>query len=157
MYPPEQILQAAQRIQPVLSQLLDPAIANPMAAALQPLSPLRPPLPLGSFQLHWTVKSLVIPMALRDLIQSKRDEILALAAQYDAVNVRLFGSVARGDDRPDSDIDFLVDVQRQWSLFDHIGLIQDLEDLLGRKVDLIPADSIRDFCRDRILKDATPL
>jgi uncharacterized protein len=96
-------------------------------------------------------------MALRDLIHSKRDEILALAAQYDAVNVRLFGSVARGDDHPDSDIDFLVDVQRQWSLFDHIGLIQDLEDLLGRKVDLIPADSIRDFCRDRILKDATPL
>jgi uncharacterized protein len=96
-------------------------------------------------------------MALRDFITSQREEILALAATYDAANVRIFGSVARGDDRPDSDIDFLVDVQRQWSLFDHIGLIQDLEDLLGRKVDLIPADNIRDFCRDRILKEAIPL
>jgi uncharacterized protein len=96
-------------------------------------------------------------MALRDLIISKREEILSLAAQYDAVNVRIFDSVARGDDRPDSDVDFLVDVQRQWSLFDHIGLIQDLEDLLGRKVDLIPANNIRDFCRDRILLEAIPL
>ncbi len=96
-------------------------------------------------------------MALRDLILSKRDEILTLAAQYDAVNVRLFGSVARGNERPDSDVDFLVDVQRQWSLFDHIGLIQDLEDLLGRKVDLVPADRIREFCRDRILSEAIPL
>jgi uncharacterized protein len=96
-------------------------------------------------------------MTLRDLIVNKREEILSLAAQYDAVNVRIFGSVARGDDRPDSDVDFLVDVQRQWSLFDHIGLIQDLEDLLGRKVDLIPANNVRDFCRDRILLEAIPL
>jgi uncharacterized protein len=110
-----------------------------------------------SLQLYWNIKSLLIPMALRDLIFSKRDEILALAAQYDAVNVRLFGSVARESERPDSDVDFLVDVQRQWSLFDHIGLIQDLEDLLGRKVDLIPADRIREFCRDRILSEAIPL
>lgn len=96
-------------------------------------------------------------MTLRELISSKRDEILALAAQYSAMNVRLFGSVARGDDRPDSDIDLLVDVQHQWSLFDQIGLIQDLEDLLGRKVDLIPANSIREFCRDRILAEALPI
>jgi uncharacterized protein len=88
-------------------------------------------------------------MPLRDLIISKREEALSLAA-----NVRIFGSVARGDDRPDSDVDFLVDVQRQWSLFDHIGLIQDLEDLLGRKVDLIPTHSIREYWRDRILREA---
>jgi uncharacterized protein len=96
-------------------------------------------------------------MPLRDLIISKREEILSIAAQYDAANVRIFGSVARGDDRPESDVDFLVDVQRQWSLFDHIGLIQDLEDLLGRKVDLIPTHSIREFWRDRILREAIPL
>jgi uncharacterized protein len=96
-------------------------------------------------------------MTLRDMVINKREEILSIAAQYDAVNVRIFGSVARGDEHPDSDVDFLVDVQRQWSLFDHIGLIQDLEDLLGRKVDLIPADHIRDFCRDRILMEAIPL
>ena len=96
-------------------------------------------------------------MPLQNLLTQKREEIISLAAKYDAVNVRIFGSVARGDDRPDSDIDFLVDVQRQWSLFDHIGLIQDLEDLLGRKVDLLPADNIRDFCRDRILTEAIVL
>ncbi len=96
-------------------------------------------------------------MPLQHLLTQKREEIISLAAKYDAVNVRVFGSVARGDDRPDSDIDFLVDVQRQWSLFDHIGLMQDLEDLLGRKVDLIPADNIRDFCRDRILTEAIVL
>ncbi len=96
-------------------------------------------------------------MPLQNLLTQKREEIISLAAKYDAVNVRIFGSVARGEDRPDSDIDFLVDVQRQWSLFDHIGLIQDLEDLLGRKVDLLPADNIRDFCRDRILTEAIVL
>ncbi len=96
-------------------------------------------------------------MPLQNLLTQKREEIISLAAKYDAVNVRIFGSVARGDDRPDSDIDFLVDVQRQWSLFDHIGLMQDLEDLLGRKVDLLPADNIRDFCRDRILTEAIVL
>lgn len=96
-------------------------------------------------------------MPFHQLITSKREEIITIAAKYNAVNIRLFGSVARGDDRPDSDIDFLVDIQKQWSLFDHISLIQDLEDLLGRKVDLIPADSIRDFCRDRILTEAIPL
>ncbi len=96
-------------------------------------------------------------MPLPNLLTQKREEIISLAAKYDAVNVRIFGSVARGDDRPDSDIDFLVDVQRQWSLFDHIGLMQDLEDLLGRKVDLLPADNIRDFCRDRILTEAIVL
>jgi hypothetical protein len=96
-------------------------------------------------------------MSLRDLVIEKREKIVSLADSYGAVNVRLFGSVARGDDRPDSDVDFLVDVQRQWSLFDHIGLIQDLEDLLDRKVDLIPADSLREFCRDRILAEAIAL
>lgn len=96
-------------------------------------------------------------MPLQNLLTQKREEIISLAAKYDAVNVRIFGSVARGDDRPDSDIDFLVDVERQWSLFDHIGLMQDLEDLLGRKVDLLPADNIRDFCRDRILTEAIVL
>ena len=67
------------------------------------------------------------PMPYRQLITSKREEIITIAAKYNAVNIRLFGSVARGDDRPDSDIDFLVDIQKQWSLFDHISLIQDLE------------------------------
>ena len=96
-------------------------------------------------------------MPLQNLLTQKREEIINLAAKYDAVNVRIFGSVARGDDRPDSDINFLVDVQRQWSLFDHIGLIQDLEDFLGRKVNLLTAANIRDFCRDRILTEAIAL
>lgn len=96
-------------------------------------------------------------MTLRDLVLSKRDEILALAAQYDAVNVRLFGSVARGDEHSESDIDFLVDLQRRWTLFDHVGMMQDLEDLLGCKVDVAIAAGLRERYRDRILKDAIDL
>ena len=96
-------------------------------------------------------------MTRLEQLRQKRADILTIADKYGATNLRIFGSVARGDDRPDSDIDFLVDVQRQWSLFDHSGLMQDLEDLLGRKVDLIPADNIRDFCRDRILTEAIAL
>ncbi|MBO1347381.1 MAG: nucleotidyltransferase family protein [Hormoscilla sp. GUM202] len=94
---------------------------------------------------------------LRKLVQEKREEILNIAAQYQAYNVRIFGSVARGEDREDSDVDFLVDMEQGHSLLDRIGLMQDLEDLLGRKVDVATVKVLRDFCRDRILSEAVPL
>ena len=94
---------------------------------------------------------------LRKLVQEKREEILSIAAQYRADNVRIFGSVARGEDREDSDVDFLVDMEPEHSLLDRIGLMQDLEDLLGRKVDVATVKVLRDFCRDRILDEAVPL
>jgi len=76
---------------------------------------------------------------------------------YGASNVRIFGSVARGEAKPDSDVDFLVELESSRSLLDHVALIQDLEDLLGRKVDVATDKGLRERFRDRILKEALPL
>jgi predicted nucleotidyltransferase len=75
-------------------------------------------------------------MTTKKILQEKRVEILKIAAQYGASNVRIFGSVARGEATADSDIDFLMDIQAGRSLLNRIALIQDLEDLLGCKVDV---------------------
>ncbi|PIQ11837.1 MAG: DNA polymerase subunit beta [Hydrogenophilales bacterium CG18_big_fil_WC_8_21_14_2_50_58_12] len=91
------------------------------------------------------------------ILQSKRNEILALAAKHGASNVRLFGSVVRGEDREDSDVDFLVDMQETRSLFDLIGLQQDFEKAIGRKVDVLTSNGINRYLKDRILGEAAPL
>jgi hypothetical protein len=96
-------------------------------------------------------------MNVAELLEEKREEILRLAAKHGASNVQIFGSVARGEDRPDSDVDFLVELESDRSLLDRIALIQDLEDLLGRKVDVATVKGLRDVWRDRILKEAVPL
>ncbi len=96
-------------------------------------------------------------LGIDDLLKGKRDEILRLAEQYGASNVRVFGSVARGEARPDSDIDLLVDFKPDYRLWDKIGLKQDLEDLLGRKVDLVHAAFIRDEIAPTILREAVAL
>lgn len=92
-----------------------------------------------------------------NFLQSKRTEILALAAKHGASNVRLFGSVIRDEDRDGSDVDFLVDMQDTRSLFDLIGLQQDLEKAIGRKVDLLTPNGINRYLKDRILAEAVPL
>jgi len=76
-------------------------------------------------------------MTIEDLVKSKREEILAIAACHGARNVRVFGSVARGRARPDSDLDLLVQLDAGRSLLDLIAIKQDLEDLLGYKVDVV--------------------
>ncbi|MDJ1171769.1 nucleotidyltransferase family protein [Roseofilum sp. BLCC_M154] len=96
-------------------------------------------------------------MALKQELQEKRAEILAIAEQHGAFNVRIFGSVARGEEREDSDIDFLVDMEINRSLLDRIGLMQDLEDLLGRKIDVATVKGLRDYFRERIVNQAIPL
>jgi uncharacterized protein len=96
-------------------------------------------------------------MTRLEQLRQKRDDILAIADKYGATNLRIFGSVARGDDRPDSDIDILIDQEHRWSLFDHIGMMQDLEDLLGCKVDLATADALRERIKARIFQDAIVL
>ncbi len=93
-------------------------------------------------------------MLLREL-QQKRQEILQLAKQYGAKNLRVFGSVARGESNQNSDIDFLVDLQS--SLLTRIALIQDLETLLGTKIDVVTETGLHDYLRTRILKEAIPL
>ena len=100
---------------------------------------------------------IVKPMKMRELLQEKRDEILYLAAIHGAYNVRIFGSVARGEERADSDIDFLVELEADRSLLDRIALIQDLEDLLNRKVDVATVRGLRQPFRDRILPEAVSL
>lgn len=98
-----------------------------------------------------------IGLGIDDLLSSTREEILRLAARYGASNVRVFGSVVRGEARPDSDIDLLVDFQPNYRLLDHIGLKQDLEDLLGRKVDVVIAKNLREEFRPYVLQDIVKL
>jgi predicted nucleotidyltransferase len=98
-----------------------------------------------------------IGLDITDIISDKRDEILRLAEHYGASNVRTFGSVARGEAGPDSDVDFLVDFNPDYRLWDHIGLKQDLEDLLGRKVDVAIAKNLREEFHPHIMRDAIAL
>ena len=93
-------------------------------------------------------------MSLRQLLQSKRSQILQIAARHGARKVRVFGSVARGDARPDSDIDFLVDMERGRSLLDLIELGQDLEELLKHKVDVLTDGGLSLHLEQRIHSEA---
>ncbi len=90
-------------------------------------------------------------------LKEKREDILRIASQHGASNVRIFGSVVRGETRPDSDVDFLVELEPDRSLLDHVALIQDLSDLLGRQVDVATDKGLRENLRDRILNQAVPL
>ena len=92
-----------------------------------------------------------------DSLAHRRREILEAAARHGARNVRVFGSVARGDDRPDSDIDLLVDVEDGRTLLDVIALEQDLQELLGRRVDVLTAGGLSPYLQRRILAQATSL
>ena len=96
-------------------------------------------------------------MSLDELLHTKREEILRIAAKYGAYNVRIFGSVARGEADEQSDIDFLMNMEPGRSLFDLGGLLSDLEDLLGCNVDVVTEDGPRDRIRDRVLKEAIAL
>jgi uncharacterized protein len=72
-----------------------------------------------------------------ELLQKHREEILALAARYGALNVRVFGSVARGEEQEDSDVDLLIDYDDHFDLMDLIGFSDDVEELIGIKVDVV--------------------
>lgn len=95
-------------------------------------------------------------MKLEEL-KTYRREILALAQKYHAPNIRVFGSVARGEATAESDVDFLIDVSPKQSLLDLIGLIQDLKELLGCEVDVAQSTVLHPVIRDRVLKEAIPL
>ena len=96
-------------------------------------------------------------MSLLQLIKDKKREILDLAEKYGAYNIRIFGSVARGDDDEKSDIDFLVDFKEGVSLLDWGGLLMDLKDLLGHNVDVATEKVLKQRIKDRILREAQPL
>jgi predicted nucleotidyltransferase len=99
----------------------------------------------------------VMTMPLDELLRTKRDDILRIAAKYGASNVRVFGSVARGEADSESDIDLLVNMEPGRSLLDLCGLLIDLEDLLGCKVDVVTEKGLRDRIRERVLKEAHTL
>ena len=90
-------------------------------------------------------------------LQEKREQILAIAEKYGARNVRVFGSVVRGEARPDSDIDFLVELEPGRSLFDLGGLLYELQSLLGVDVDVVTEKGLRPRIRERVLSEAIPL
>ena len=96
-------------------------------------------------------------MKLAELVNRKREDILRIAQRYVARNVRIFGSVIHGEDNAQSDIDMLVNFRPESSLLDHVALMQDLEELLGRKVDVVSEKALHWYIRDRVLKEAKPL
>jgi uncharacterized protein len=96
-------------------------------------------------------------MGIRELLGGKREQILGIAARHGASNVRVFGSVARGDAREESDVDILVDLAPGRSLLDHAALMVDLQDLLGRRVDVATERGLKPHVRERILREAVRL
>lgn len=96
-------------------------------------------------------------MGLNKLIQEKRAAILEIAARHGAYNVRLFGSVARGESDEASDVDILVELEPNRSLLDLGGFLADLEDLLACKVDVVTERGLKNRIRDRVLQEAAPL
>jgi len=95
-------------------------------------------------------------VTLRTLTE-RRSEILGLAERYRAGDVRVFGSVVRGENRDDSDVDFLIKPRCGCTLFDLGGMLEDLQDLLGCRVDLVTEDGLKPRLRDHVLKEAIPL
>lgn len=96
------------------------------------------------------------PLTLQTL-RERREDILALAAKHGASNVRVFGSVARGEADMASDVDFLVEFDPKKSLFDLGALLMDLRDLLEVEVDVVPEDWMRPQVRELAMQDVVPL
>lgn len=90
-------------------------------------------------------------------LRNRREEILRVAGLYGVRYIRVFGSVARGEADDRSDIDFLVDLEKGRSLLDLGGLLMDLQDLLGRSVDVVTESGLRQRIRSRVLAEAIPL
>jgi predicted nucleotidyltransferase len=96
-------------------------------------------------------------MTTLELIRGKREEILRAAMRHGVTGIRLFGSVARGDARPDSDVDFLVETGAKTTPWFPAGLIVELEDMLGRRVDVVTQRGLNPDLRERVLAEAIQL
>jgi len=96
-------------------------------------------------------------MGIAKVVTDNREQILRVAAKHGATNVRVFGSAARDEIRSDSDIDFLVEALPTHSPWFPGGLLVDLEQLLGRKVDVVEPEALHWYIRDRVLGEAVPL
>lgn len=96
-------------------------------------------------------------MAIAAILKDKREDILRITSTHGARNVRVFGSLARGDSAPDSDLDILITLDPDRSLLDIVAVKQDLEDLLQVKVDVVTEAAISPYIREQVLKDAISL
>ncbi len=96
-------------------------------------------------------------MDVMKLLNEKREEIHTIASRHGVCNIRIFGSAARGEAGPDSDIDFLVDVGEKTSSWFPAGLILDLEKVLGRRVEVVTTKALNPHIREQVLREAMPL
>ena len=96
-------------------------------------------------------------MSIDTVLKAHRDEILAIATLHGATNVRVFGSVGRGEDGPDSAVDFIVDLENGRSLLDLAKLPVDLEHLLHRRVDVVTENGLHPHVKEPILREAVAL
>jgi predicted nucleotidyltransferase len=96
-------------------------------------------------------------MASLEKIRIHRQEILDIARKYGATNIRIFGSVVRGEAHADSDYDFLIDLEPDRSAFEIGGLLMDLQDLLTARVDIVTEKGLNKHIRDKVLKEAVTL
>jgi hypothetical protein len=94
---------------------------------------------------------------ITELLAAKMGDILRIAAKHGACNLRVFGSVARGEARPDSDVDFLVDMEPGRTLLDLGGFLMEVRDLLGMEVDVVTEHGLKPRIREHVLKEAEAL
>ena len=92
-----------------------------------------------------------------ELLEEFRAEIMEIARRHGVANIRVFGSVARGEAGPDSDVDLLVSISGQTSPWFPGGLVADLEDLLGRPVQVVTEQGLHDLLREQVMSEAVPL
>ena len=90
-------------------------------------------------------------------MEQKRAEVLKIADKYGVTNLRIFGSVARGEDDDKSDLDLMAVFPKGFTLLDHAALMLELEELLGSKVDIVSENGLRSRIRDRVLNEAVPV
>jgi hypothetical protein len=115
---------------------------------------------IAAFLVSWECNGMTSKtgLGINDLLQEQRVQILAIAQKHGAYNVRVFGSVARGEATEESDIDFLVDYElEKITPWFPAGLLIDLEQLLNRKVDIATVDMLKERIRDRVLHEAVML
>ena len=94
---------------------------------------------------------------LQKILADKREDVLRIAAKHGAYNVRIFGSVARGEATPESDIDLLIEKGPTTTPWFPAGLVLELEESLGRRVDVVTEKALNPYLRDRVLREAVPL
>ncbi|OFW56526.1 MAG: nucleotidyltransferase [Candidatus Solincola sediminis] len=93
-------------------------------------------------------------MDISEILENKRSAILDIAARHGALNIRVFGSVSRSEAGPESDVDFLIELEPGRTLLDHAALYLELKQLLGCEVDVVTEKGLRPRIRDRVLKEA---